>query len=182
MKVLDLTEPFKILKGRSVSLHPFQSSDINDDYVSWLNDQKVTKYSNQRFITHTTESCKRYFNTFCDTPNLFISVRRLKDNLRVGTMTAYVSNEHQTADLGIMIGRKTVWGDGLGQDAWDTLIDWFLEKTEVRKITAGTMRCNSAMIKLMERSGMNLECVRPKQELLNGTPQDICYFSKYRLH
>lgn len=175
-----MTESFQVLHGEKVSLHSFQKSDIHDDYVSWLNDKKVTKYSNQRFITHTAESCEHYLESFCDTPNLFILVRRLKDNLSIGTMTAYVSEEHQTADLGIMIGRKTVWGEGLGQDAWNTLIDWFLKKKEIRKISAGTMSCNLAMIKLMDRSGMQMECIRPEHELLNGMPQDICYFGKYR--
>jgi RimJ/RimL family protein N-acetyltransferase len=42
------------------------------------------------------------------------------------------------------------------------------------------MRCNAPMVKLMERSGMTLEAVRPQQELLDGVPQDMLYFGKFR--
>jgi RimJ/RimL family protein N-acetyltransferase len=95
-------------------------------------------------------------------------------------MTAYVSKPHQTVDIGIMVGRRAVWGGGIGQDAWNTLVSWFLRQGSIRKVTAGTMQSNGAMIKIIERSGLLLEAVRPKQELLNGLPQDILYYGKFR--
>lgn len=173
---------FDTLVGSKVLLRPFTLADITPEYVAWLNDPVVVRYSNQRFLRHTEESCRRYYDTFANTPNLFVSVRTKSDNLTVGTMTAYVSPHHETVDIGIMIGRRSVWGSGLGQDAWDTLLDWFLNERRIRKVTAGTMRCNRAMIKLMERSGMVIEAVRREQELLNGIPEDILLYGKFRDH
>lgn len=97
-------------------------------------------------------------------------------------MTAYYSPHHQTVDVGIMVGQSGEWGKGLGQDAWNTLMAWLLAMACVRKVTAGTMRCNVAMLKLMERSGMVLEAVWPQQELLDGVPQDLLYFGKFSGH
>jgi len=97
----------------------------------------------------------------------------------VGTITAYVSMPHRTADMGIMIGDRSVWGKGVGQDAWAILLKWLLSHNGVRKVTGGTMRCNQGMVKIMERSGMMLESVRPKQELLNGIPVDLVYYGKF---
>jgi RimJ/RimL family protein N-acetyltransferase len=68
----------------------------------------------------------------------------------------------------------------MGQDAWNTLLNWFIDERRVRKVTAGTMRCNAPMVKLMERSEMTLEAVRPQQELLDGVPQDMLYYGKFR--
>lgn len=171
---------FKELHGKSVSLRAFQQSDITADYVSWLNDREVTRYSNQRFVHHSEESCAAYLASFQGTPNRFLSIRSMADGRAVGTMTAFVSLHHETVDMGVMIGNRNVWGKGLGQDAWNTLLRWFHENEKFRKVTGGTMRCNLAMMKLMERSGMTLESVRPRQELLDGAPQDLCYFAKYR--
>lgn len=95
-------------------------------------------------------------------------------------MTVYVSVPHGTADVGIMVGCRTVWGQGIGSDAWSTMLAWLLETVGVRKVTAGTMRCNLAMVRLMEGSGMVLEAVRPMQELLDGIPQDIVLYGKFR--
>lgn len=171
---------FDSLSGSKVVLRPFESTDITAEYIAWLNDPQVVRYSNQRFVRHTEESCRCYYESFANTANLFVSVRMPGDDLAVGTMTAYVSSQHETVDLGIMIGRRSVWGGGVGQDAWNTLLEWFIVQRRIRKATAGTMRCNQPMIKLMERSGMTLEAMHPKQELLDAVPQDLLYYGKFR--
>jgi [ribosomal protein S5]-alanine N-acetyltransferase len=171
---------FDVLPGEQVLLKPFRARDISPEYVDWLNDTLVVKYSNQRFTNHSLESCKAYLATFDGTLNRFIKIVQKDDGRFVGTMTVYVSTPHQTVDVGILIGCPSVWGKGVGQDSWNTLLRWLLEQPSVRKITAGAMRCNKAMVKIMERSGMILEAVRPQQELLDGVPQDLMYYGIFR--
>lgn len=177
-----MTVEFMVLSGSKVLLRPFVEADISVEYISWLNDPEVVKYSNQRFVRHTRESCLRYFQSFEGSPNIFISVRRSDNDSALGTMTAYVSPRHQTVDIGILIGSRAMWGGGFGQDAWNTLLNWFTKQSGIRKLTAGTMRCNAGMVKLMERSGMTLEAIPPAQELLDGVPQDMVYFGKFIGH
>lgn len=168
-----------ILQGDKVLLRPFTRSDINPTYIGWLNDTDVVQYSNQRFLEHTRESCLRYLDSFSETDNLFFSVRRLSDDTAVGTMTAYLCRHHGTVDVGILIGDKTVWGNGYGQDAWNTLASWLLGRDDIRKLTAGTLACNHGMIKLMERSGMQHEATRARQEIVKGQATDILYYAKF---
>src|SRR4051794_38821663 len=99
-------------------MRPFTSSDIDETYVGWLNDPEVVRFSNQRFRRHDRQSCARYLDSFAETPNLFMSMRRRVDDAAIGTMTAYISEPHSTADVGIMVGDKATWGKGYGQDAW----------------------------------------------------------------
>lgn len=180
MNELSLKRAFTILTGEKVILKPFSQADITSEYIGWLSDSEVVKYSNQRFICHTRATCAAYLAGFEGTGNLFIKIEQRSDSLFVGTMTAYISTFHQTADVGIMVGRRSAWGKGIGQDAWNTLLNWLLSQEAIRKVTAGTMRCNRAMVKLMERSRMTLEAVRPGQELLDGVPQDLVYYGKFR--
>lgn len=165
--------------GQKVVLRPFEQSDITSEYIAWLNDPEVVRFSNQRFIKHTESSCRAYLESFQNTSNLFLSVRTQSDDLAIGTMTAYVSTQHGTVDIGILIGRKSIWGSGAGQDAWSTLVTWFIEKQRIRKVTAGTLSINKAMVQIMERSGMHIEAIRPNQELLDGEPVSIHYYGKY---
>ena len=167
------------LRGKAIELKPFLVADINDSYIGWLNDQNVVKYSNQRFFVHNMESCLRYQASFKNTDNLFMVIRRLSDGKMIGTITAYVSKHHCTADVGILIGDKAVWGMGYGLDAWITFTNWLLDRSDIRKLTAGTLACNFGMIKLMERSGMVLEATRKAQELIEGQPTDILYYAKF---
>ena len=175
-----MKQEFENLSGEKVILKSFAASDITSEYVGWLNDPDVVKYSNQRFYQHTPASCEKYFASFVGTDNLFLKIERKIDGLFLGTMTAYISKPHQTVDIGVMVGRRSVWGAGIGLDAWNTLIEWFFRQESIRKVTAGTLQSNAAMIKLMMRSGFILEAVRPKQELLDGIPQDVLYYGRFR--
>jgi RimJ/RimL family protein N-acetyltransferase len=167
------------LIGDRVHLTTFTEDDITSDYLGWLNDPVVTRFSNQRFHTHSAESCRSYLRSFTGTSNLFLSVRRIEDDKPIGTMTAYVSPNHGTADLGILIGDRSVWGQGYGQDAWDTLCSHLMVYPRMRKLTCGTLASNEGMIRVAERSGMELECRRRAQELLEGEPIDIFYFARF---
>jgi [ribosomal protein S5]-alanine N-acetyltransferase len=166
------------LKGEKVRLESFTEADLTDDYIQWLNDPEVVRFSNQRFLTHDRDSCHAFLRSFKDSPNLFLSVKTLAGR-PIGTMTAYRSLPHGTADIGIMIGDRGVWGGGYGQDAWNTLMRWLLEQPGIRKVTAGTLACNLGMLRLMTRSGMVLEGVRRAQELVEGEPQDIMLYAKF---
>lgn len=168
-----------VLQGQKVLLKLFTETDIDDSYISWLNDQDVVRFSNQRFVSHDRTSSLQYLASFVDTDNLFISIRRSSDLRQVGTMTAYISSHHGTVDVGIMIGDKSVWGLGYGRDSWSTLTDWLLKRDDIRKLTAGTLACNYGMIKVMESSGMHHEATRKEQEIVNRQAVDILYYAKF---
>ena len=168
------------LNGALVTLRPFVAADITNAYVGWLNDARVTRFSNQRFLKHDFDSCQRYFNSFEGGDNLFVSIVRREDGKAIGTMTAYISRHHETADIGLLIGDPDTWGKGYGQDAWDTLCNWLLGNPSIRKLTAGTVASNKAMLRIMERSGMQYEGSRKDQELINGRSEDMHYFGRFK--
>lgn len=170
---------FLELVGEKVRLRPFGSGDITDAYLGWLGDPEVTRFSNQRFRTHTRESCELYLASFAGTHNLFVSVRDASDDTAIGTMTAYRNRAHETCDVGIMIGNRDYWGGGYGQEAWNLLTGWLMTLPGVRKLTAGCLATNGGMVKLMERSGMVPDGVRKAQELVDAEPVDIVHYAKF---
>lgn len=167
------------LVGERVLLTRFTQADITDDYLGWLNDPEVTRFSNQRFERHDRSSSARYLKSFEGSPNLFLSIRRRDEGRAIGTMTAYISEHHRTADVGILIGDGSHRGGGYGQDAWNTLVDWLLSERGLRKVTAGTLALNQPMIRLAERSGMVLEGRRARQEIVDGQEVDVLYFARF---
>lgn len=168
------------LVGKQTLLRPFRADDISTDYLGWLTDPEVVRFSNQRFRTHTRESALAYLNSFAGSGNLFLGIRLAETQRLVGTITAYRSQPHQTADMGLLIGDRSCWGKGIGLDAWSTLLDYLLNVCRLRKLTGGTLRCNVGMVRIMERSGMHLEAVRAQQELVDQVPQDALYYAKFR--
>jgi len=98
---------------------------------------------------------------------------------RVGTLTAYRNPHHGTVDIGILIGERSVWGQGVGLDAFGTLADWLAGHQGLRKLTAGTLACNHGMIRVAERAGFALEAVRRAQERVDGRPWDMLLFARF---
>ena len=167
------------LPGRKVTLVPFTENDITDVYIGWLNDPLTMRFSNQRFLRHDRQSSKRYLATFEGSSNLFFLVRDKSTGQAVGTMTAYLSLAHGTADMGILIGERSAWGQGFGLDAWMTLMKHLLAQPPIRKITAGTLACNAPMLSLARKAAMVPDGERKEQEVVDGVPQDMLYFAKF---
>lgn len=172
-----------LLQGPRVRLRSFTAADITEAYIGWLNDPAVVRYSNQRFVQHTRDSCERYLAGFEGSANLFVSLRIVRPaggaEQAMGTLTAYRWLPHGTADIGILIGDRAAWGQGLGLEAWQVLTDWLIATPGVRKLTAGTLACNRSMLAVAERSGMQREAVCRAQELVDGVPTDIIHFARF---
>ena len=88
--------------GNRIILRSFRIDDITDDFVSLLNDKKVVRYSNQRFIRHTPESCLNYMKSFIGTDSIYLAIEDKDNGELLGTMTAYIDINHKTADIGIL--------------------------------------------------------------------------------
>lgn len=170
---------FDHLSSEHLRITQFTEDDITAEYIGWLNDIEVMRFSNQRFHKHDLESCTNYLRSFDGSANLFLVIRLRQDDIAIGTMTVYRNMHHATADVGIMIGSPSGRGRSLGVEAWRSMIDWLLTDGRTRKVTAGTLACNQPMIRLAEQSGMALEGVRKSQEIVDGQPEDILLFGKF---
>ena len=170
---------FKKLSNKRISIDIFTEENITSEYIAWLNDPIVVQYSNQRFLSHTRETCNNYFKSFKDTDNLFLSIQLNSNKLAIGTMTIYRDLHHQLADVGIMIGNKNYWGQGFGLEAWRLVTGYLATCSNIRKVTAGALDCNFGMIQLMINSGMKPDGIRVRHELMRGVERDIKYYAIY---
>lgn len=94
-------------------------------------------------------------------------------------MTVYRAPQHGTADLGLMLGNREYWRQGLGLEAWSTVLNAVLNEKGIRKVTGGTARPNTGMVRIMEQSEMKLEAVRKRQELIEGNEVDLLYYARF---
>lgn len=167
------------LTGDRVLLRPFEEKDISEPYLSWLQDPEVVRYSSQRFHVHTLETCQTYLASFAGSANHFLAICERTSGAMLGTLTVYHSVPHRTADVGIMIGERQIWGQGIGAEAFCLVLSALKASGLLRKITAGTLAVNRGMVRIMEKAGMQHEATRPAQELLDGVPVDVVYHATF---
>lgn len=169
-----------VLKSERLRLEPFSSRHLTPEYVAWLNDPVVTRFSEQRFRFHTVETCRAYVSAFETGPSRLWAIISSSSDRHIGNIAATVDQNHGVADVSILIGEKAVWGDGYGLEAWTRVLDFLLNRMQMRKITAGTLACNHGMLAVMRRSGMVEEGRRIRQCLVDGEEVDVVYYGLFR--
>jgi len=169
------------IETRRLRIIPFTAEFLTERYVGWLNDREVVRYSEQRFKHHSISSCQAYMESFEGSPNFFWAMTtRGTEVEHIGTLTAYVDVHNRVADVGILIGDKTKWGQGYGGEAFRAVIDFLFREVGMRKVTAGTMAANKAMMTVMDRAGMDEECRRTRHFDLDGNEVDLAYGAIFR--
>jgi ribosomal-protein-alanine N-acetyltransferase len=163
------------LAGERVLVRPFTAGDVSEAYLGWLRDPEVVRFSSQRFRVHTLETCYAYQASFNDSADHFLAICDRQSGSMLGTLTVYRSIPHGTADIGIMVGQRQVWGQGFGAEAFCLVLSALKFSGVIRKVTAGTLAVNRGMVRIMEKAGMQHEATRHAQELLDGVPVDVVY-------
>jgi RimJ/RimL family protein N-acetyltransferase len=168
------------IRGTGVFLKPFTVETISDEYIGWLNNKSLMRFSEQRLKEHTRESCVQYIKSFDGSPSKFWSLHRSSDGKHIGTLSAYVNQRLNTADLSIMVGDDTARGTGAASEAWGLALQYLFTVVGVRKVVAGTYDTNVPMKRIMERHGMVLEGRLRKQHLLEGQEIDGLLFGIFK--
>src|SRR5437762_2899726 len=124
----------RTLESTRLRIEPFSNANLTDRYVAWLNDPEVVRFSQQRHRTHTTETCRAYLASFDRTPHYFWAILSRDSTLgHIGNINAYVDLHNKTADVGIIIGERAVWGRGYGGEAWQAVCRFLLDEGGIRK-------------------------------------------------
>lgn len=182
----------RIITTERLILHPYYAGMVTDDHVCWLNDPEVVKYSEQRHRKHTLESVQQYVNNLWTESGSFIwsitalsisndspkACNAIKPTL-IGTITAHIDKPNGIANIGILIGEKSMWGNGFGAEAWAGVCNWLFSRN-IRKIEAGCHYENKPMRRLAKLCGMELEAVVHDHFVVDGKPQHLFLYGKIR--
>lgn len=170
-----------MIQTKRLQLHPFAERHLTPQYLAWLNDSELMRFSEQRYRSHTIESCRSYWLSFAESPNFFWAIEEVEIGLgHIGNMNAYVDVHNGLADLGIVIGEKRGQGCGYALEAWMSVCNFLFQECGVRKISAGTLAVNEPMLRLMRRAGMKDDGIRRSHFIFEGTPVDVIHMAVFK--
>ena len=160
-----------------LSISPFGTDDITDEYLEWLNSETLMRYSRQQYVKHDALSAKAFLKSFENTNNLFLLIKEKQTSIQVGTLTAYANPEERAIDLGIMIGNKLFQSRGIGSEAWIGLVTYARNAMPGWKITGGCNVHNVAMIKVFKKADMAFDHRKKSNTLFEGEYVDTVHYS-----
>ena len=150
-----------LAKGKLTYISYFGDIHLNDpNYYEWVTDIEVVRYiGREEYLTtipfsEVQQYVKNLWDSkFCE----FLAVYHKRSNEFIGTAKVNFMNDrglsNRIADVGIMIGNKEFWGKGLATDILRTVSNFAFKELGVRKLTAGAMSPNIAVVKAFKRIG-----------------------------
>ncbi len=159
----------------AIVLFVLTPEDVSGAYVRWLNDPDIGQFLESRFTAHDIASTRAFVSAQLDNPNvLFLGIRDKASGAHVGNIKlGPIDRQHGTADIGILIGERAVWGRGVATRAIALLAAIAANQLGLRKLTAGCYAANGGSERAFVRAGFTVEGRRPAQFLMGGTPEDM---------
>ena len=168
-----------VLKAtKNIVLKSLKEEDITEDYINWMNDSEITRYTEQRFEKHDFKSISSFVRKMSmSEKNLLLGIffnNKHIGSIKIGSINLF----HNTAELSFLIGNKNFWRKGVATLAIKMALNICFKKLNLYKITAGVYAENIASIRALERNGFSCEGKRKKQFLHDKGRMDGLIYGK----
>ena len=137
-------------------LKKLKISDVNLEYLSWMNDYEVTKFTEQKFKKHSLLDIKNFVKEKQTSKKEFLYGIFIKEkshlthigNIKIGP----INKIHKTAEISYIIGNKKFWSKGLGTLSVKKMVILAKKKFKLKKLIAGCYQNNFGSIKVLKKN------------------------------
>ena len=147
-----------IIENKRIGLKELTEDDVIEEYVTWLNDDTINKYLECRHYDHTEESTKIYIQKASkDSKEILMGIYYKANNKHIGNVKlGPIDLIHKHATLGLLIGDKEFWGQGIGTDSIKLATRYAIEQLDLVTITAGCYETNVGSQKAFIKAGYSI--------------------------
>jgi RimJ/RimL family protein N-acetyltransferase len=177
-----IPDPPSDIEGPRLRLRAMAEADAGPNYVRWMNDPDIVRYTESRFTDHTIEDIRRYIRATRDDPNsLLLAMVITNDQRHIGNIKiGPVDWHHRTGDIGLLIGNADCWGQGYASEAIAALAGYAFTALGLEKLTAGVYAPNVGCIRAFERAGFTREGVCRSQYRFEDSRIDVVLVGRAR--
>lgn len=170
------------IEGDRLYLRDVRPEDVTERYLAWMNDPDVTRYLETRFGTHTMESLRAFVDDRQRDPaTLFLAIIRRDTGEHIGNIKLGPINlHHEVADIGLIVGERSAWGQGFATEAIAALTRYAFETLRLRRLTAGAYAPNIGSVRAFEKAGYRREGLRRQHYACDGAYVDGILLGRLR--
>lgn len=155
------------LSGDRVRLREFGEAELRDRrYVSWLRDPDVVRTIGrvEYLMPIARSAIAAYARALMRSDSdAFFALYLAPDDRFIGTVRlGHIDWRSGVGDVGILIGDRTIWGQGIATEAIATVCRYAFEELGLRRLTGGTPATNLAMARCFRRLGFKREATLRK--------------------
>lgn len=163
------------LKSKRIYLRPLELSDLNGNYVSWLNDEQINEHNSHHVFPYSLKEGYHYIEkAHLSKDALVLAIVTKRKNKHIGNISLQnIDYLNRNAELAILLGEKEYLSKGYSKEASLLLLSHAFNALGLLRIYCGTSVKNKSMQKLAKKLGMILEGRRRKAMFKNGNLEDI---------
>lgn len=145
----------KEIFGNFTVIRPIVLEEINEQYVSWLNDPEVNRFLEVSGAISTNKDCYNNVNENRKKGGEVFAILTKRKKRFIGTigLTKYSPRKKGYASFGIMIGDKKDHGSGYGGEAFLLMVDFLFKNEKIVKIRQKVIDENKKFFKSIENLG-----------------------------
>lgn len=161
------------LKGERVGLRPPRKESIHA-YLAWMNDLDILQYILRVRPMSLAEEEEWFANLSKRPDDVVFEIASVEAGAPVGSCGLHrISSSNRSAELGIVIGDKSLWGKGYGREAMGLLCRYGFDVLNLNRIGLSVYEYNARGIRCYERLGFKHEGRRRAARFWNGKYWDI---------
>ena len=150
-----------MIAGQRLTLRAIERNDL-PRYVAWLNDPQVTYHLKAFLPFNLEEETDWYDRQRQDDSILNLAIVLNEGDQHIGSVGLMgISHREQRAELGIVIGDKSQWGQGYGREAIRLMLDYGFTELNLHRIFLRVDASHTAAIRCYASCGFKQEgCLR----------------------
>ncbi len=163
--------PF-VIENLRLGLSKLTPAFSSRDYLAWLNDPQVQMYTRRRGGAVSEKEMREFIDESASSGDWHLAIV-LKDTAQhVGNISLNsIDRLNNSAELSIMIGDRSVWGKGVGEEAIRLATQFAFDTLELMRLWAESP--NPAFNAIMRKLGWRKEGERRSAFLIGATYLDL---------
>lgn len=147
------------IPGEKVYLRALERADLNEKYLGWLNDPVVNRYLESGIFPYTIDELEKFFEQVSGSrEQVILAIADKKTDEHIGNIKLGPINwVHRKATLGILIGEKHCWGQGMATDATRLMVEYGFFRLNLWRIELGVHAEHDAAVRVYEKVGFRIE-------------------------
>jgi RimJ/RimL family protein N-acetyltransferase len=162
-----------LLAGKQYYLRRLQKDDINERYLSWMNDPEVVKYLACGSGGQTIQSLIEYWQSKQNEYSYLLAIIDITNDMHIGNATVVCEQQGCSAELGMLIGEKDYWGKGCMYEVYGLLIGYAFGELGIKKVTLGAEGDNLPALITFRKLGFKFERTIKDSLFKNGRFIDV---------
>lgn len=156
-----------IIEGAAVRLRPLEERDL-PTCVDWMNDREVTRWLAAIGEPPTLEDEQDWYDRRRADPDSVMWAIETAEGRLVGNVELRITPAARRAEMGIVVGDKSVWNRGYGTGTVRMVLRYAFEELELNRVDLTTDEANYRAIRCYEKCGFQREGLLRQHRLIDG--------------